>query len=303
MEQTKANTFSFKHMVTCTVTVDDLSIHLKSGPFIKRDFLLSNVQQFYAYHHTVNANFLCLYINYTADNGKTKKVQLMSGERETGFPALVKELELRLPGKSLNHLSQEEAMKQLKTFNPQGPMVYVILWILTMLILGAYEYPAMVHALDSGLAKASVAEIIEGKDFGTRNITVKGILIDSSVEMTSTYRWDSYKHMYLPMVDNDWRQGDSIRLVLESGEKFLVQQDYNGVIRNVAWEGIDPKIVNFFNTNYSLPVSNHAVLVEINGKYGDWFDRTVPLAIAAFLTIILYITYRNAMRKLRSQAP
>jgi hypothetical protein len=148
-----------------------------------------------------------------------------------------------------------------------------------------------------------VEEIIAGKDFGTRNITVSGILIDSSVEMTSTYRWDSYKHVHLPMVDQDWKQGDSIRLILKSGETFPVQQEYNGVIRNVAWEAIDPEIVGFFNTNYSLPVSKHAVLVEINGKYGDWFDKTIPLAIAAFLTIILYITYRNAMSKLRSQAP
>src|ERR1043166_189700 len=90
------------------VTIDEFKVHIKSGPFIKKDIPLANLHHFYVQE---NRGYKSIYWVYTNDKGKRTKFVSMSDYHNPSFAQLSNDLLQQFPEKSLNHLSEKEAFQ------------------------------------------------------------------------------------------------------------------------------------------------------------------------------------------------
>jgi hypothetical protein len=126
--------YSFNYFALVNrVTLDDFAVKVESG-FTKKEFQFQSIQHFYVAN---NRNHQVLYITYTDDKGKNKNVQLFATPSEMGFTQLVAEFQSKIPGKSLNHLSEKEAFAILKITNPKlwAPVVAVFIVLIAIAII------------------------------------------------------------------------------------------------------------------------------------------------------------------------
>ncbi len=266
--------FSFAYMTNkVVVQLDDFNVNVRIGPFIKKNFAFPSIQHYYVFN---NETYFSLFIVYTDTSGKTKKVQLISAGGEAGFLQLVDELNARIPAKSLSHLTEKEAFAIMKTANPKK-WAPIVAFAVIFLVMAGIFYPGLRHYFDFGFTDATVTEVADKADLGTRNISISGIVLgDMGMEETTTTTrrgsTTTTTSIYVPIVDDDWEEGQPVEVFLsfdelseEAYSEMLGQDEYIGVIRDVAWEGIGKSEVDFFKREYGLKVAEKPVLVEITG--------------------------------------
>lgn len=297
--------FRFSYFtVSNTVTIDEHTLHVKTGPFIKKQISLLNLQHFYLFD---NKDYRSIYLLYTDENGKSKKIQLMATPAEPGFNELLSELHLRFPAKGLNHLSEAEAFKAMKTANPKKWAPIAAFLIITLIIAGFF-YPGLRHYFDFGHAKINVTQLVAG-DYDSRNVSISGVLLDKSMEETTTTRnrgtTTTTVSEYIPMVDENWQEGEPVRVVLSFDK--LTSLEYNnlfdkeshlGVIRNIAWEGLDKSQKDFFKDHYGLNMADDVTLVEItNETHNDaWSFYGLVLVMVILGIVFLIVAIRQRRR-------
>jgi hypothetical protein len=293
--------YKFSYMTAKnTVAFDDISFRAKIGPIIKKGFSTTNLQNFYLFS---NNDYQALYITYLAENGKAKKVQLFAGYGEASFKELVDDLSAKFPAKSLNHLTEAEAFKIMKTANP-NKLAPVVVAVVMILLAGIFMYPMLRHALDFGYEVVTVEQLIADADIGTRNVKVRGLLIDSGVEETIKSRKSSTTTVttYYPMVDTSWREGKPINVILQFGESYsgdkFEETEFVGVIRNVAWEGIGSDKLDYLKDNFKLNIPAEPLLVEVTDqRRNDIWSLYVFGGIDLFVLVIVLIVARRMKSK------
>jgi hypothetical protein len=291
--------FVFKYMTAKNVvTIDGYSIHCKIGPIIKKNALLSNVQHFYVFDDQQYRNLM---ITFSDESGKVKKLQLYSGYGEEGFEKLITELQQRLPGKSLQHLSEKDALAQMKIANPRKVGAMLAFAIITI-VISIIFIPGMIHYFDTGFESATVQQLLDGKT-NTRNLKLSGTLLDAGIEETTTTTrkgsTTTTVKVLLPLVTEEWTEGQPALVVLEFDEmsdveynNVLNQTEFTGVVRNVWWEGLDQQQRDYFQTNYGLEVPEHALLFEVTGnERNDALMFYIWLGITAFMGVIFLLVY------------
>ncbi len=286
------------------VSVDEFAIRTKTGPFIKKEIPLSNFQNFYIFD---NKDYRSVFFLYTDNKGKSKKVQVFATPAETGFDDMIKELHIRFPDKSLNHLSEADAFKAMKVANPKKWAPIVAFLLITIVMAGIF-YPGLRHYFDFGFSKVNVSEIINGNYSGSRNVSVSGILLDKSLEETTktTNHGSTTTTVseYIPMVDENWKEGDPIKVVLSfdklNDEEYSALFDteaHLGVIRNIAWEGLSNSQKSFFKDHYGLTMDASPILIEItNQTHNDswaFFALLLTVGILGIIFIILAVKGRK----------
>jgi hypothetical protein len=290
--------FTFNYFAaTNVVAFDDFTVKIKMGPFVKKEFPLANLQSFYVFD---NNSYRSIFLIYSTDDGKNKKVQVFATPAEMGFTQLVAELTARFPSKSLNHLSEKEAFAAMKVANPKKWAPFAAFFIM-MAVLCGIMYPGLRHYLDFGFTTATVNQVASGTDLDSRNVEIRGTLLDAGYEETTTTTHNgsttTTTKVYVPIVGDDYQAGDKIKVVLEfdalsDGEynDILNEKKFTGVIRNIAWEGISSKQMNFLITNYHLNMPDAPVLVEItNETHNDGYVIWVVGGIGGFLLILFVI--------------
>jgi len=291
--------FVFKYMTAKNVvTIDQYSINCKIGPIIKKNALLSNVQHYYVFDDQQYRNLM---LTFTDESGKVKKIQLYSGYGEEGFDQLLTALQQRLPGKSLQHLSEKEALAQMKIANPRKVGAILAFAIITI-VISIIFVPGMIHYFDMGFESATVQELLDGKT-STRNLKLSGTLLDAGIEETTTTTrkgsTTTTVKVLLPIVTEAWAEGQPALVVLEFDEmsdteysNVLNQSEFTGVVRNVWWEGLDQQQRDYFQTNYGLEVPEQALLFEVTGEQrNDAVMFYIWLGIVAFMGILFLLVY------------
>jgi hypothetical protein len=293
MKEFTFNYFAAKN----SVAFDDFIVKIKIGPFRKYEFAFPNIQNFYVFD---NNQYRSIFITYTDDTGKNKKVQVFSTPAEMGFNQLAAELNAKIPQKSLNHLSEKEAFKVMKTANPKK-WAPVVAFLFMLVVTSAFVYPGLRHYFDFGFADATVAEIGEGKDVGTRNIHITGQTLDQPLVETSSSSQGTKptsKTTYIPLVSEDYVDGDPVKVILKFDglsdfeyQEELHKTDFTGVVRNIAWEGIGNDQVDFFKQHFQMNFPSAPVLVEItNTEHNDFYALAVLVGMAVVIGIIVLIT-------------
>lgn len=288
--------------LTSYITLDEYSVKIKQGPFVKKDIALNNLHHFYVMK---GEQYNSLYWIYTNEKGKRTKFISMASSGDAGFAELTNELLQRFPEKSLNHLPEKEAFKTMNVANPKkwAPLVA---FVIIFAVLCGFMYPGIRHYLDFGFSKVPVSQLIDGSYSGSRNISVSGILLDQSLEETTTTTRNGSTTTsvseFIPIVDENWKEGDPVKVFLSFSK--LTDSEYTdlfdkeahlGVIRNIAWEGMSNDQVKFFKDHYGMTVDKDPLLIEITNKTHN--DEWVIFALTGCVVIIGVIFLIVAIRR------
>jgi len=288
--------FTFPYYTTKnSLSADDFTIKAQMGPIIKKEFAPANLQYFY---HFTTAQYQTLFATYTDEGGKTKKIQLYSNLGEAQFAEMMEYLQQKYPKHSLNHLPQAEALKLMFIANPAKwapPVVFVIL----SLCMTIFFFPMLRHYFDKGYAKTSIESYLTNPDLGTKNITITGFPLDVGVKetITSSKNSSATTSTYIPMVGENWKEGDPIAVMLEfpslssSGfDEVINQTEFTGVIRDTWWEGVSSDNIDFLKEKYKLIFPNEPVLIEVTGTTeNDSFIIWVWGGTMLFILILVII--------------
>jgi hypothetical protein len=290
-------TFSFSFYTnTCTITIDDFNVHCKIGPFLKKEFAFTSIQHYYVWNTKTN---MTLYITYMDNAGKIKKVPLASALGDQGFFQLRAYLDEKIPGKSLCHLDEATAFKSLQMANPKK-WAPIAACAIIFVILGVVLFPQLRHNFDYGFKEVTLAELLKG-DLDTRNVSVIGVPLDYGlVETTTSTRNGSSStttSSFIPIGGPDWKEGDPVKVVLQFKEMSdaeysdaLDHEGFTGVIRDIWWEGLSTKHIDFFKSEYNLSFDGTPLLIEVtNEKHNDAYALWIFLGIAGIVIIIVVI--------------
>jgi hypothetical protein len=289
--------FKFGYMTTkSTVQLNGMNVHVQRGPFIKMDFLFSNIIHFYKFDNKGHYHQLIIRY-YDEKKSKEKNLLLFSDAGDWGFRALVDEFTTTIPAKSLNHLPEKEAFQVLKMSNPKKAGT-IGAGILIFLLVSILFYPGLRHFFDFGFEKAHVSELVEGKDFGTRNLVLSGVPSDYIMEETTGSKSGTTHSYYLPLVTAGWSEEKPVKVILKFDDESesssaLGQTEFVGVVRNIAWEGLDDEHIVFYQSDYQLNMGEDVVLFEVTGKehndslmFGIWAGL---LGIFGIIFLIVYL--------------
>ena len=288
--------------LTSRVSMDEHSVKIKQGPFVKKDIALNNLHHFYVMK---GDQYNSLYWIYTNEKGKRTKFISMAGQGDPGFAELSNDLVQRFPEKSLNHLSEKEAFQTMNVSNPKK-WAPVLAFVIIMAVICGFMYPGIRHYLDFGFSKVQVSQLTDGSYSGSRNISVSGILLDQSLEETTTTTRNGSSTTtvseFIPMVDERWKEGDPVKVFLSFDKlsdseysSLFDKEAHLGVIRDVAWEGMSKDQLKFFKDHYSMNVDANPLLIEITNKTHN--DEWVVAALIACIVIMAVIFVIVAIRR------
>ncbi|MFH2141466.1 MAG: hypothetical protein ABIJ97_03520 [Bacteroidota bacterium] len=290
--------FAFSYMLNKTkVSIDDKTLIAKIGPIMKKEISLESIQHFYIKDYK---DYKELIIRYTKSNGKIANQKLLHAYGEQGAVDLANALAERFPEKDLRGADPKEAMKLLKATNSQKLGFYLAFLIVFLLVTGFF-LPTLIHYFDFGHQIATVEDIMEGKKLSSRNLTISGLVLNAGMweENTTTKNGSTSKseNNYFPLVSDSWVEGDPVYVLLKTG--YMSQDDvdifvfetesFNGIIRDVFWEGIDDEQIDFLTNEYSLNFSKDAKLFEVTNEKSDKIMFFVYIGILGIFVIIFIV--------------
>lgn len=294
---TPGREFIFSYMTNKnSVSFDGTSLLVKMGPFRKKSISFHNIINWYVYDEKT---YRSLFITYTDEAGKSKKVQLISQLGEIGFRDLVEELNTSIGMKGLNHLTQKEAFKVMKAFNPKkvgamGAMIVVLILTTT------FMSPGLRHYFDFGFEDADVEQLIAGEDFGTRNLNLWGVPLEETLEETTTKNGATTSVKYfIPIVGADWDYDQPVEVIMlldrSNEDEFYALYDeveFKGVVRDIWYEGMDQDQIDFFGSEYGLDVSDDVITFEVTGEeHNDALMFFIWCAINGLFVVLFGIMY------------
>lgn len=288
--------FIFSYMTNKnSVMYDGMNLIIKRGPFHKKSIPLSSIANWYVFE---DKTYRSLFITWNDDLGKLKRIQLFAQLGEPGFADLVDAFNQSIGAKCLNHLPKKEAFKIMKAADPKkvgalGAMI--VIFILTTVFM----FPKLYHFFDFGYDDSvSIKELIDG-EYDSRNMNLEGYALEEGLEETSSSSKSSSitTTYYLPVVDPDWEYGQPVECVMlfDHDVYYELPEDaisFKGVVRNVAWEGLDEEKAEFFRTKYDLDVSEDCLLFEVTNKeHNDAGMFYGWLAINGIFVILFAVMY------------
>lgn len=251
---------------------DGTYLTLKRGPFHKKTFPFASIQNWYVYE---DKTYRSMFITWIDDSGKLKRIQLFAQLGEPGFTDLVEAFNQSMGAKNLNHLPKKEAFKVMKAADPKkigalGAMIVILILTTT------FMYPGLRHFLDFGFEEATVQQLVDD-EIGTRNLNLIGVPLEETLEETTTTRKSGSSttstKLFIPVVDDDYNYDRPVEVMLmlddpDDSEYYSALNDveFTGVVRNIAWEGMEEDQKEFFYTEYGLEVSDDVILFEVTGE-------------------------------------
>jgi len=296
--------FTFSYMTSKNkVTIDEFTFHAKIGPFVKKEITLTNIQYFYIKD---NKDYRELIINHVKANGKSANLRMISTYGSPDVDNLANYLAALFPMKDLRKLDSKEALKLMKAVNSQK-MALIIVAILLPAVMTIFFLPGLIHYFDKGQERATIEDLISGKELSTRNLTLEGIVLNQGMweQTTTTNRGSSStsEKTYFPLIPSTWQEGQPLNVIMETGamtqdetDEFVLKTEFTGTIRNVMWEGVASSQKEFFQKEYGLTMANSVILFEIMDGQPDeyivWIYGLV-LLIEIIIFFFVWLKYRK----------
>lgn len=296
--------FTFSYMTSKNkVTVDDSTFHAKIGPFVKKEFPLSNIKYFYIKDYKDYREFI---INHEKANGKTSNMKLLSTYGTADTDNLANYLAALYPTKDLRKMDSKEALKLMKAVNSQKMALWIVAIILP-LVMTIFFIPGLVHYFDNGHETVTIEDFISGKELSTRNLTLEGIVLNQGMwEQTTTTNKGSTtttEKNYFPLISETWQEGQPLHVILETygmtqteTDEFVLKTSFNGTLRNVFWEGVAKDQREFFKSEYGLTMADNVVLFEVSDEKPDAYIPYVyglVILIELIIFFIVWLKYRK----------
>lgn len=213
---------------------------------------------------------------------KVKSEVILLG-RDNVPEAFVEELVAQAPSSAnLLHLSKQEALRKMGVAGRVNTAM-IVAGILILLLAGGGFYPQVYHGItDRELVAVSVEDMYAGALPSSNFINLTTRLSDAPLLVSyqkwwliSGGRFERHRKGFYPIVPNDWKQGDPVKMVLmvdggyaldniahDEGQEIAIQ----GVIRNVLWERFYwSGSMDAFSRHVKSPVED-PIVVEYNSR-------------------------------------
>ena len=275
-----------------SLTFDGHNVLIKQGPFRKTTFPFNNILNWYVYD---DKTYRSMFITYTSDAGKQKKIQLFTQHGEQGFHALIDGFNQTIPTKCLNHLEKKEAFKIMKAADPKkvGALgAFIVIFILTTVFMSS----GLRHYFDFGFEERSIDEVIAG-EYDTRNLDIMGYPLQETLEETYTKSGSTTYTYYVPLVNDMWEDDQPIPVIMKFSEDVYNSYDedataFKGVVRDLWMEGADQDVKDFFGSEYGFEVNDDVILFEVTGEeHNDSLMFFIWLGINGIFVVLLGVVY------------
>ncbi len=240
---------------------------------------LTEIIGFYRY---TNFGMDTLIIASDSPGGKVKSEVILLG-RDNVPEAFVEELVAQAPrSANLLHLPKREALRKMGVAG-RVKTAMIVTGILIVLLAAGCFYPQMYHAIiDRELVAVSVEDVYAGALPSSNFISLTTRLSPAPLVVSYQKWWtisglmfEKHQKGFYPIVPNDWKQGDPIKMVLmvdggyaleniapNEGQEIAIQ----GIIRNVLWERFYwSGSMDAFSRHVKSPVEN-PIVVEYNSR-------------------------------------
>lgn len=268
-----AAVYQYPYMAAaCVATLDGGKLAVKQG--IRRfEVPLSTLRQLFL-QSTMAGGYQTLYLATEPSSGKRKVFRFYANAGHPAFAALVAALVAYLPpGGDLRALEPKAALKTMGA-RDLDKLVGAVMF---GLIFGGVTIglaPKLVHGLDFGEQKLSVAELGEAPALESRNVvlTHARVLDGWTLAVTTVSKKNGIEtgrstRDYVPVVPKDWERGEPIHVVLEAKHGAdLGDRPLRGIARTVLWEGLGSSQREWFQKKIGAKVAKDAVLVELRAE-------------------------------------
>jgi hypothetical protein len=296
--------FTFSYMTSKNhVNIDEKSLHIKIGPFVKKEIALSNILYFYVKDYKEYREFI---IHHTKANGKSSNLKLLGSYGSQDIDNLANFLAASYPTKDLRKMDSKEALKLMKAVNSQKMALWIVAFLIPA-VMTIFFLPGLIHYFDSGHENAKIEDIISGKNFPTHNLTITGVVLNEGMweKTTTTNKGNTTttEKNYFPLISETWKEGEPLHVILESSEmtqaetdEFVLKTSFNGTMRNVLWEGVAKDQREFFKSEYGLTMADNIVLFEVTDEKPDEYIPYVygvVLLVELIIFFIVWLKYRK----------
>jgi hypothetical protein len=267
--------FSYMAVTRVTAKLDAQALEARVGIRTFRAEV-ARLRHLYVRDSRMGNGYRELILTHEKSPGKLARIRLYADLGQPGFDALVQALVAMRPDIDIRRMDAKSAFKLMGAANTEK-IALVLIAVLIPLIMGVLVLPQLIHGLDSGEDTVALAQLEQGNFPESRNVTIVGgrALLDRSVRVSTTRKGRTTVQYFVPLVSPGWQPGQPVAVVLRTGN-LTASEDYalarantfQGVIRDVMWEGLGRTERNFFTDRMSLHVADDATLVELNASPG-----------------------------------
>lgn len=232
-----------------------------------------------------------LVITTRTTSGKSKTHRFNCNTGESGMVSLVEKLAELKPSADLRKLPREEALAQMNVAD-SSKIALLAVPVVISFVLFFFLLPMFFHGIDKNSAMIKLGELIELKEFETRNFTVQGALLSECLEEKTTKKGRTTTKFFCPLVSDTWKSGEPIHVLAqiddipeEEFNALFEKTEFKGVLRNVLWEGPSSSTKDFFVKEYGATMATEVLEFEINGDTSN--DLMIFVAIFAFVELLL----------------
>jgi len=298
-----ADTFSFPYMVmTITASIDAGTLTVKQG-IRKFEMPIDRMRHLYVKRH--GDQFQELIVAWEKSPEQYKHVRVFANLGAKGFEDLVEALAAKNPAADLRNTPEEEAYKLLRATNTEK-VAMVAVPVILVLAMGVMGLPWLIHGLDHGHAKATVASLAATLP-DTHNLDLVGELdLDDSMRETTTRKGQTTSRDFFPVVEHEWDPSQPVRVVLQTSRlsdsatiALAKKGSYPCTLRNVLWEGLSKDNREFFKKTYQLDVPDTVLLCEYapTGNHDIYIFLAVIGVTAVVIGIAMIVIVRKRRRK------
>jgi hypothetical protein len=264
------DTFKFGYAVLeVQASIDEKLLKVKQG-LRKYEVSVFDIEKFY-FGAMPTGEFDELVIVTRNSEGKEKTYRFNSNSGEIGMVSLVEKLAELKPSADLRNLPREQALAQMKVIDSSKMALFSVPIIISTIVF-LFLLPMLIHGLDNLNATVELNDLIQKNDLETRNLTIQGNMLSECLEEKTTKKGQSTTKFFCPLVADSWKSGEPIHVLAQIDDipdnefnSLFEKSEFQGVLRNVLWEGPSNSTKDFFIKEYGATMAPNVLEFEVNG--------------------------------------
>lgn len=289
--------FHFKY------TVFRVVVEIKAGYLIAKTTTktsvvpLKSLRSFFV-HKPLGQDVMELVLAYES-KGKLKRARIFSDPKQEGFEELLKEIQWRCPQGDLSHLSAQEAYAEMGSQELAWIVIPALLFGCVLLV-ALCGLPLLMHGLDHGKTAIDLNHIYTQSNLAqwtetleSSNLEFQGKLdLDNAVHEINPLAKGFQYHIVAPVLPTQASSSLSlpVRIIVSirgTGdldlEKFQKNQSYQGILRNIGWEGLSSIKYKELRQK-EVELHPNFLYIELNAR--NHHDLLLYLFLVGFLLMI-----------------
>lgn len=298
--------WKMQRMVNCSAEMTEQGVvHVQAGPLLKREIDLRKIKGFTTRRIDGGPNGSQHELTIATSDGKLTRLHADAGERD--FETLIATIAKAAPEGDFRDMPYRDTLAMMGVREPSPWMPLAVLAVFLFGMAFVAVLPQLLHALDRGEATVAVERFADPEySAPSANISVEGrLLMGHIIEETVTTNGITSYSYYVPVVSHTWTPAEPVYAVLKTrtmeASDFTMlgqQRAFDGMLRDLLWEGLGRDETEFFNTEFGLTIAEHAVLIDAGASPADDAQTAlIAFGVAGILQVVFVIVALVERRK------